>query len=332
MTTPLVSVVVSAYNRPKLLALSIASVCNQTYSALEIIVQDDSTDNECAAVIEAVGDPRVQYTHNSPPLGTAANLLAGYRKATGTYVCTLNDDDLYAADYIERMVEKLESNASLAIAFSDHFIIDAHGAILDERTERSTRDWHRKNLPQGITYRTYEIALLHKSIPAMLAVLRRNIIDFNDFPPQVAAGYDFWLTYLAMRNGNPIYYTPDRLTYYRSHAGSQTAALSDPSKRLAFARSLQYMHRRFLADRRLTTIHPQLIVKLAEDYRTAGFALLRLKQRVAALNEFTISLRTHPTWQAVAGLFLSLTPVVIPNRAERAQGADCSHRMQTRPH
>lgn len=311
MTTPLVSIIVSSYNRPELLALSIASVCNQTYGALEIIVQDDSTNNECAKVVQAAGDSRVRYTHNSPALGTAANLLAGYRKATGKYFCTLNDDDLYRLDYIERMVEKLESNANLSVAFSDQFIIDGNGAILTERTEQNTRDWHRETLRDGIIHTAYEIAILHKSIPAMLAVFRLDVIDFNDFPDEVAAGYDFWLAYLAVRNGNPIYYTPDRLTYYRSHDRSQTAALSNPSKRLAFARSSQFMHTRFLADSRLTSIHAQLIVKLAQDYRTAGFALLRLKQRGAALNEFMRSLRTRPTWRAVAGLILSVTPAVI---------------------
>jgi glycosyltransferase involved in cell wall biosynthesis len=318
LATPLVSVIVSAYNRPELLALSIASVCNQTYGALEIIVQDDSTNDECAAVVQAAGDSRVRYTHNSPALGTAANLLAGYRKATGTYFCTLNDDDLYGPDYIERMVEKLEGNASLSVAFSDHFIIDGTGAILTERTERSTRDWHRETLRDGVIHTAYEIAILHKSIPAMLAVFRRDVIDFNDFPAEVAAGYDFWLSYLAVRNGKPIYYTPDRLTYYRSHDESQTAALSDPSKRLAFARSSQYMHTRFLADNRLTSIHAQLIVMLAQDYQTAGFALLRLKQRGAALNEFMMSLRTRPTWRAVAGLILFFTPGIILERALQA--------------
>ena len=279
MATPLVSIIVSAYNRPELLALSIASVCNQTYGALEIIVQDDSTNNECAKVIQAAGDSRVRYTHNSPALGTAANLLAGYRKATGKYFSTLNDDDLYRLDYIERMVEKLESNANLSVAFSDQFIIDGNGAILTERTEQNTRAWHRETL----------------------------------------------------RDGNPIYYTPDRLTYYRSHEKSQTAALSNPSKRLAFARSSQFMHTRFLADSRLASIHAQLIVKLAQDYRTAGFALLRLKQRGAALNEFMRSLRTRPTWRAVAGLILSVTPAVILKRALQARNGDDTARIITRP-
>jgi glycosyltransferase involved in cell wall biosynthesis len=296
-------------------------VCNQTHDALEIIVQDDSTNDECARVVRAVGDSRVRYTHNFPAMGTAANLLAGYRKATGTYFSTLNDDDLYGLDYIERMVEKLESNVNLSVAFSDQFIIDGKGTILTERTERNTRDWHR--------HATYEIAILHKSIPAMLAVFRREAIDFNDFPTEVAAGYDFWLSYLAVRNGNPIYYTPDRLTYYRSHDESQTAALSNPRKRLAFARSSQYMHTRFIADKRLTSIHPQLIVELAQDHRTAGFALLRLKQRGAALNEFITSLRTRPTWRAVAGLMLFVTPSGILKNALQTRSADGAGRIAT---
>jgi antitoxin (DNA-binding transcriptional repressor) of toxin-antitoxin stability system len=43
-----------------------------------------------------------------------------------------------------------------------------------------------------------------------------------------------------------------------------------------------------------------------------------LKQRGAALNEFMRSLRTRPTWRAVAGLILSVTPAVILKRALQA--------------
>jgi glycosyltransferase involved in cell wall biosynthesis len=322
LATPLVSVIVSAYNRPELLALSLASVCGQTYDALEIIIQDDSTNNECARVVQAASDSRVRYTHNSPALGTAANLLAGYRSATGKYFSTLNDDDLYGLDYIERMVDILESDPRLSVAFSDQFVIDGNGAILTERTRRNTRDWHREGLLEGTIHSAHEIAIVHKSIPAMLSMFRRETFDFDDFPAEVAAAYDFWLTYLAVRDGNPIYYTPDRLTYYRSHDRSQTAALSDPSKRLAFARSSHYMHTRFLSDNRLTSIHAQLLVKLAQDYRTAGFALLRLKRRRAARREFAMSLRTRLSWRAIAGLVLSVTPAVILQRALQARNAD----------
>jgi glycosyltransferase involved in cell wall biosynthesis len=330
LAKPLVSVIVSAYNRPELLALSLASVCNQTYGTLEIIVQDDSTNDECAMVVLAAGDSRVHYTHNVPALGTAANLLAGYRKATGTYFCTLNDDDLYAPDYIEHLVEKLESDANLCVAFSDQFIIDADGAILAQQTEQNTREWHRETLSEGIIHTAYENAIVHKSIPAMLSLFRRDVIDFDDFPAEVAAGYDFWLTYLAVRNGGPIYYTPDRLTYYRSHDKSQTAALSNPSNRLAFARSLQFMHTRFLSDVRLTSIRAQLIVKLAQDYQTAGFALLRLNQRGDALKELTMSLRKHPTWRAIAGLVLSFTPTALLKCALQARNPDGPGRIPTR--
>src|ERR1700761_7366285 len=101
MLNPTVSVVVSAYNRPEMLSSALASLLAQTYTHLEIIVQDDSTTDDSQVAVEALADPRIRYTRNKPSLGTSANLRAGYRKCTGKYFCALNDDDLCHPDYIQ---------------------------------------------------------------------------------------------------------------------------------------------------------------------------------------------------------------------------------------
>ena len=42
MALPLVSIVITTYRRPELLARSINSILNQTYSNVEVIVVDDN--------------------------------------------------------------------------------------------------------------------------------------------------------------------------------------------------------------------------------------------------------------------------------------------------
>jgi glycosyltransferase involved in cell wall biosynthesis len=315
---PLASVVVSAYNRPDMLRSALASVIGQTYSELEIIVQDDSTNEACLEVVLEFNDSRIRYTHNSPSLGTAANLLDGYRKATGTYFSTLNDDDLYGPTYIDFMVRQLEAYPNATIAFSDHFVINGAGKVLLELTDRNSRYWHRDRLREGLITPAFDVALVHKSIPAMLAVFRRSTIDLEDFPDDVSAGYDYWLSYLAVRSGAPIFYTPQRLTSYRTHNESQTAGFADPAKRLTFTRYSQYIHTRILDDERLKSIHSTIRSRLARDYSAAGVALLRLGRNAEAAQELKQSLRTMPRLSAFAALLLCAVPPQVARYAFRA--------------
>ncbi len=318
------SVVVSAYNRPAMLRSALESLRDQTYPDLEILVQDDSTDDTCAEVIREFAEPRVSYTRNVPSLGTGQNLLAGYKKATGTYFATLNDDDLYGPAYIERMVEALERFPAAALAFSDHVLIDQNGVVDTEATQRNSELWKRSSLAEGLIAPALEVAIVDKSIPGMLAVFRRASVDLADFPAEVSSGYDYWLTYLAVRAGAPAYYTPDRLTSYRIHGGSQTANFSvQPARALEFNRYTIYTHRRFLADSRLASVHAALVPRLAAAHSAAGFALLRLGDRRGALAEFVSSLRTRFSPRALAGVgFCALPLGVLAALKSKAPAAD----------
>jgi glycosyltransferase involved in cell wall biosynthesis len=308
MSKPTVSVVVSAYNRPEMLSAALASLLAQSYKELEIIVQDDSPLDDCQKVVEALSDPRIRYTRNKPALGTSANLRAGYRKCTGKYFCTLNDDDLYHPDYVQTMVDALESNAAYSVAFSDHYIVGEDGDVDEKASDANSAAFGRDRLNKGSVPSPMEVALIIKSVPGMLALFRREAMDLSDFPDEVSSGYDYWLSYLAVRAGNPIYYEPRRLAYYRVHSGSQTLSFVDPQKRLRSLRYSEYMQKRFLADERLHSIHDSVRSQLSQIYLSFGSAEMRLDQRKLARNSFLRSLKVKRNASAMAGLTLSFLP------------------------
>jgi glycosyltransferase involved in cell wall biosynthesis len=71
-TTPLVSILIPAYNRSKLVARAIQSACAQTYRNLEIIVGDNRSKDDTAVIVGELAqqDHRVQYICNVkwPPM------------------------------------------------------------------------------------------------------------------------------------------------------------------------------------------------------------------------------------------------------------------------
>src|SRR5258706_1619530 len=107
---PLVSVLMTAYNREKYIEEAIQSVLNSTYVNWELIIVDDvSKDNEAALAKQyATKDDRIKVYVNEQNLGDYPNRnkAAGYAK--GKYLKYLDADDQLYPHGLEIMVELIE--------------------------------------------------------------------------------------------------------------------------------------------------------------------------------------------------------------------------------
>jgi len=220
---PLVSVIIATRDRPQYLGEAIASALASTYKNIEVIVTDDGGPPENEKIVLAFRDSRLRYRRNRTSVGIGANHLAAFKEIRGEYFAVLNDDDRWSENFLETLVSHLVHDNDLSIAFSDHYVIDAKGDIDAKGTEESTRRWRRDRLTPGVHKPFSRIGVLYKSVPmAVSTLVRTGSIDWTDFPPDVL--YDFWLVYLACRNGHGAYYHSERLNYYREHNSNATAA------------------------------------------------------------------------------------------------------------
>src|SRR4051812_48138560 len=92
---PLVSIGIPTFNRAESLRRSIRSALAQDHPALEVVVSDDgSTDNTAAVVAElAAHDARLRCVSQAVNLGHARNFQAVLEAARGEYFMWLSDDD-----------------------------------------------------------------------------------------------------------------------------------------------------------------------------------------------------------------------------------------------
>ncbi|HEY7280687.1 MAG TPA: glycosyltransferase family A protein [Actinomycetota bacterium] len=92
---PLVSVVIPTKNRPRLVGRAVASALSQEGPSVEVVLVDDGSDPEAAAVVEEVGrsDPRIRHVRNEVSIGNPASRNRGFEEASGELWCTLDDDD-----------------------------------------------------------------------------------------------------------------------------------------------------------------------------------------------------------------------------------------------
>ena len=132
MSPPLVSVVVPTYNRAYCLARTLDSALAQTHTRLEVIVVDDgSTDDTAALVRERYGhDPRVVYLRQDNA-GVSAARNHGLRAAHGDFVALLDSDDAWRPWKIELQLRCLERFPELGMVWTDMEAIDPSGTVFD---------------------------------------------------------------------------------------------------------------------------------------------------------------------------------------------------------
>lgn len=130
----LVSIVIPCYNGERFLAEAIESVLRQSYSALELIVVDDASPDNCEGIarFHATQDVRVQVHVLPRNRGVAGAFNAGFAKARGQYMTRLAQDDIFAENAIERMVKSLNVHDRLGLVYCNEKQIDENGRFICE--------------------------------------------------------------------------------------------------------------------------------------------------------------------------------------------------------
>jgi len=121
--SPLCTIVLATYNRPKLLPVALESALKQTYRNLEVVVVNDGG-CDVSDVIARFNDPRVRYVSKPVNLGAGNSYNTAIFESTGKYIGYLADDDLYYPNHVETLVSFLENNPRYGGAYSDQYRVN----------------------------------------------------------------------------------------------------------------------------------------------------------------------------------------------------------------
>jgi glycosyltransferase involved in cell wall biosynthesis len=109
-------VIIPVHNGAKYLAQAIESVLAQELAAHEIIVVDDGSTDQSAAIAGGFGNPVRVFRQTKHGPGAARN--AGVRAATGAYLAFLDADDLWAPAKLARQMAAFETIPGLDVVFT----------------------------------------------------------------------------------------------------------------------------------------------------------------------------------------------------------------------
>ena len=178
------SVVVPAYNASNTVLRSLASIEAQSLSPIEVIIVDDASQDNTAALVES-HIPRmreagialrcIQLTRNSGP-SVARNL--GLQEASGDFVAFLDADDVWEVD---------------KLAIVEHAIGESDAALVCHSYSEpgsSASDFHKS---LGIKRLSLRQMLWCNPAQTSCAIVRRNIGVKFDESMRYCEDYDLWL-------------------------------------------------------------------------------------------------------------------------------------------
>ena len=123
---PIVSVVLPTYNGADLLPEVIASILDQDFKDLELLIVDDGSMDDTERVIHAIQekDKRLRYYKLSENKGLGFARQAGLEQAAGRYIALADDDDLWLDGKLRTQLEIMENHPEIDILFSDYWNLD----------------------------------------------------------------------------------------------------------------------------------------------------------------------------------------------------------------
>jgi glycosyltransferase involved in cell wall biosynthesis len=226
---PLVSVVIPSYNHRSFIGEAIASVENQTYPNLELIVVDDgSTDGSLSHVEGLLRDSRFARVllRSQSNQGATATIDRGVMLSSGDYVAILNSDDVFAPERIQRLVES-------AAGAADSFVFTGVGfQCSDSALCGEIQDWYLRALRLAARCPTAGFCLLAVNLAVSTSnfFFSRNLFErLRGFDNELLLAHDLDFALRAVHYVEPQF-LPEELLTYRYYRSNSVHSLRDRSQ------------------------------------------------------------------------------------------------------
>lgn len=117
MSTPRISVLMTAYNAEKYIAQAIESILNQTYTDYEFIIINDGSTDDTPNIIQkyADQDSRIIFVDNKQNQGLIAVLNQGLDMAHGEFIARMDADDISLPQRFEKQIAYLDMNPEVGV-------------------------------------------------------------------------------------------------------------------------------------------------------------------------------------------------------------------------
>jgi GT2 family glycosyltransferase len=213
---PLWSVMIPTYNCASYLRETLASVLAQDLGpdVMQIAVVDDhSTQDDPAAVVEELGRGRVEFYRQPHNVGLVKNFQTTLELSRGKLIHQLHGDNLVRDDFYQKLQKSFLENPEIGAAFCRHIIMDEHS------------DWEHISVLEQQKSGVLPSSWLHliagfQRIQTPSIVVRREVYEkLGGFDYRLAIAED-WEMWVRIAANYPIGYEVEPLAIYHKHSKS----------------------------------------------------------------------------------------------------------------
>jgi len=252
---PRISVIIPTRERVVLLRRAIASVLDQTFKDLEILVADDASGDGTREMIQSIADRRIRYLRHEDNRGVASARNTAITNATGEYVAFLDDDDEWLPEKLRFQIDHIDTlSRSVGVISCGNYEVDSSSnRVLAEIRPSLKGDIFEKLLTQGFFSRTSTV-LVRASCFQRVGLFDTAFRYSEDFDMWVRLAREYTFDYVAKPLVR-VYLQPNGLT--RNYEAIIAGAESE----------LEKYHEFFEQNPR---VHSRRLERLATYYCLAG--------------------------------------------------------------
>jgi len=258
MNHPLVSVILTTYNRNVYLKEAIGSIANQTYLNVEILLIDDGSENKIANQNKLICDlfANCNYYYK-PNTGQPDSRNYGIDRAKGVYIAFCDDDDYWLHDKLEKQVPILNKHPEVGLVTDNIEYVNMDG-IRKGRVIAQT----------GNHGYVFEEFLLKNRTTSITPLMRKAVIDKVGYFNTDFVIFEDWEYWRRVAYYYPFYALPDVLACVRKHDSNVSIKVTDaPFEQYERYRELTKALLKW-GEGRFTKADRQLIAKVeAKRYR-----------------------------------------------------------------
>lgn len=207
-----VSVCIPTHNRPHFLKKAIESVFIQDFDDFDIVISDNSNNNDSRDLINSIGSKIIKYFKVSSSTSAVKNQANSLNKAGAKYLTILADDDYLDKKYLSTMIKVAEKTGAGLVRSAGYFV---------DIKENIVGDWG--GFPKTEEYSSFVLSRLKGLIWSGISGYLFSKKCYLDTEGIVDVGFQgalytddyFWFS-LAKRS-KKVASTNRKLLYWRKH-------------------------------------------------------------------------------------------------------------------
>jgi len=189
-----VSIAIPAYNNLESFKRALDSILIQKFQDYEVVVTDDSNNDNIKNYLAELNNPKVKYFKNPTALGAPENWNEAIRKSNGEYIKILHHDDWFTHEHsLEKFVKLLDKHPESDFGYAKSVDVDIETGKIKTRNAEKYVERLKKNC--------FELFLTNRIGAPSVTIFRNGKNLFFDKNLKWVVDMDFYIQCL-INNSN----------------------------------------------------------------------------------------------------------------------------------